>query len=97
MNKLNLTIDVEKINLESENHTRNFQKKIKNLAQHCVNFINNIVDKTDCANKKFFLEIHDDDTDSTIDSQYVIPNLEHQNKKINFDFFDVGDALIIHS
>ena len=98
MNKLNLTIDVEKINLESENHTRNFPQKIKNLAQHCVNFINNIVDKTDCTNKKFFLEIHDDDdTVSTIDSQYIIPNLVHQNKKINFDFFDIRDSLLIHS
>ena len=97
MNKLNLTIDVEKINLESENHTRNFPQKIKNLAQHCVNFINNIVDKSDCTNKKFLLEIHDDDTDSTYDSQYVMPNFGHHNKKINIDFFEVGDPIIIHS
>ena len=44
MNKLNLTIDVDRINLENENHIRNFSQKIKNLAQHCVNYINSIDD-----------------------------------------------------
>ena len=43
MNKLKLTIDVDRINLENENHTRNFPQKIKNLAQHCVNYINNLI------------------------------------------------------
>ncbi len=98
MNKLKLTIDVDRINLENENHTRNFPQKIKNLAQHCVNYINNIVDKSDCTNKKFFLEIHDDyDTDSTIDSQYVIPNFAQENKKINFNFFEIDESIIINS
>jgi len=59
-----------------------FPKKIKNLAQHCVNYINSIADKTDCSNKRFFPEIHDDDNDSTIDSQYIMPSLANKNNKI---------------
>ena len=47
MNKFKLTIDVDKINLENEAHERNFSQKIKNLAQHCVNFINSIDNETD--------------------------------------------------
>ena len=86
MNKYKLTIDVERINLENERHIRNFSQKIKNLAQHCVNFINSLADKTDCNNKRFLREIHDDD-DTTFDSQYIIPNLVNKNKKINFNFF----------
>ena len=53
MKKFNLTIDVDRINLENENHIRNFSQKIKNLAQHCVNYINSIEDKTDCNKKRF--------------------------------------------
>ena len=53
MNKFKLTIDVDKINLENEAHERNFSQKIKNLAQHCVNFINSIDNETDCSNKRF--------------------------------------------
>ena len=86
MNKYNLTIDVERINLENEKHIRNFSQKIKNLAQHCVNFINSLTDKKDCSNKRFLREIHDDD-DTTFDSQYIIPNLVNKNQKINFNFF----------
>ena len=87
MNKYKLTIDVERINLENEKHIRNFSQKIKNLAQHCVNFINSLDDKTDCSNKRFLPEIHDDDDSTTFDSQYIIPNLVNKNKKINFNFF----------
>ena len=53
MNKFKLTIDVDRINLENEVHIRNFSQKIKNLAQHCVNYINSIDNKTDCSNKRF--------------------------------------------
>ena len=81
MNKYNLTIDVERINLENEKHIRNFLYQLKNLAQHCVNFINSLADKTDCNNKRFLREIHDDD-DTTFESQYIIPSLENKNDKI---------------
>ena len=97
MNKFKLTIDVEKINLEKEAHIRNFSQKIKNLAQHCVNYINSIADKTDCSNKRFLPEIHDDDNDSTIDSQYIMPSLSNKNNKINFDFFVNNNSLVIPS
>ncbi len=99
MNKFKLTIDVDKINLENEAHIRNFSQKIKNLAQHCVNFINSIDNKTDCSNKRFLPEIHDDDDDSTIDSHCVptIPTIVNQKKKINFKFLNGGNSLVIPS
>ena len=99
MNKFKLTIDVDKINLEKEAHIRNFSQKIKNLAQHCVNFINSIDNKTDCSNKRFLREIHDDDDDSTIDSHCVptLPTIVYKNKKINYKFFNSGNSVVIHS
>ena len=99
MNKFKLTIDVDKINLENEAHERNFSQKIKNLAQHCVNFINSIDNETDCSNKRFLPEIHDDDDDSTIDTHCVptIPNIVQQKKKINFRFFNSGNSLMVPS
>ena len=93
MNKFKLTIDVDKINRENEVHIRNFSQKIKNLAQHCVNYINSIDNKTDCSNKRFLPEIHDDDNDSTIDS-CCVPVVVTKKKKIIFKIFDAGQSLI---
>ena len=93
MNKFKLTIDVDKINQENEVHIRNFSQKIKNLAQHCVNYINSIDNKTDCSNKRFLPEIHDDDNDSTIDS-CCVPVVVTKKKKIIFKIFDARQSLI---
>ena len=97
MNKLKLTIDVDRINLENENHIRNFSQKIKNLAQHCVNYIHSIDDKTDCTNKRFLPEIHDDDCDSTIDDQFTLNPITQKNKKIVYDILDINYSLMIPS
>ena len=96
MNKFKLTIDVDRINLENENHIRNFSQKIKNLAQHCVNYINSLEDKTSCSNKRFLPEIHDEDDDSTIDS-HSEPNIIQNNKKINFSNFNMSNSLFVSS
>ena len=99
MNKFKLTIDVDKINLENEAHVRNFSQKIKNLAQHCVNYINSVDNEADCSNKRFLPEIHDDDDDSTIDSHFVptLPGIVHEKKKINFKFFNSGNSVMVPS
>ena len=62
-----------------------------------MNYINSIADKTDCANKRFISEIHGDENNSTIDSQYIIPSLVNKNNKINFDFFVNDNSLLIPS
>ena len=99
MNKFKLTIDVDKINLEKEAHIRNFSQKIKNLAQHCVNFINSIYNEIVCSNNRFLIEIHDDDDYSSIDSHCftTLPVIVYQNKKINYKFFNSGNSVVIHS
>ncbi len=99
MNKFKLTIDVDKINLENEAHIRNFSQKIKNLAQHCVNYINSIDNNTDCSKKRFLPEIHDDDDDSTIDTHCVptIPNIVQTKKKINFKYINAGGSFVLQS
>ena len=88
MNKLKLTIDTESINMENEIHINNFSQKIKNLAQHCVNFINEIENEKDCSNNKFLPEFHDDNESlyenelipslikTKIDSNYILINNE---------------------
>ncbi len=96
MNKLKLTLDTDTINMENEIHINNFSQKIKNLAQHCVNFIIGKEDKTDCSNNKFLREIHDDDSDSTIDS-YTIPSITKKNINSNYNIYDMGFSPFLHS
>ena len=86
MNKFNLSIDTDTINMENEIHINNFSQKIKNLAQHCINYILRIEDKSDCSNNKFLPEFHDDDNDSTIGSCYV-PLFTTQKFKIDNDIY----------
>ena len=71
MKKFKLTIDTDTINMENEIHINNFAQKIKNLSQHCVNFIKGLEDVTDCANNRFFREFHDNNNNNSIDNFYI--------------------------
>ena len=96
MNKFKLTIDTESINIENEIHINNFSQKIKNLAQHCVNYIKCIEDGTDCSNNRFLPEIHDDDSDSTIESCFI-PTFFNKKIDTNYNIYDSGFSTLIHS
>ena len=86
MNKFGLTIDTESINLENEIHINNFANKVKNLAKHCVDYINSTEDKSDCNDNKFLPEFHDNYEvknvffpsliKKKIDSKYSLHNAE---------------------
>ena len=59
MKKFQLKLDTDSINLENEIHSNNFPLKVKNLAEHCVNFVLGEHNSTDCNNIKYNKEIHD--------------------------------------
>ena len=59
MKKFQLQLDTESINLENEMHSNNFPIKVKNLAEHCVNYIIGTHDINNCNDKKYNREIHD--------------------------------------
>ena len=40
-------------------HSNNFPLKVKNLAEHCVNFLLGAHSSIDCSNIKYNREIHD--------------------------------------
>ncbi len=80
MNKLKLTLDTDTINMEDEIHNNNFFQKIKNLSQHCVNFIIGLEDETYCSSKRFLREYHDDDSESTIESCYINKFIRKKNE-----------------
>ena len=92
MSKIRLTIDTESINLENEIHINSFSNKIKNLARHCINFINSIEDKTDCCKIKFLPEFHDNYESkkeffpslikTNIDSNYSLHNNEYSSVRL---------------
>ena len=71
MKKFSLQLDTDSINLENEIHSNSFPLKVKNLAEHCVNFILQTHNSNDCNNIKYNREIHD---------QEIFPN-----NKINND------------
>ena len=87
MNKFKLTLDTDTINMENEIHINNFSQKIKNLAQHCINFIKGIEDKRDCLDNKFMREFHDDDSESTIESWNIT----------SLNIYDNGFSPLLHS
>ena len=59
MKKFQLHLDTDSINLENEIHSNNFPLKVKNLAEHCVNFLLGAHSSIDCSNIKYDKEIHD--------------------------------------
>ena len=59
MKKFQLKLDTDSINIENEIHSNNFPLKVKNLAEHCVNFLLGTHNSTDCSNIKYNKEIHD--------------------------------------
>ena len=59
MKKFQLRLDTDSINLENEIHSNNFPLKVKNLAEHCVNYLLGEHDSNDCNDKKYNKEIHD--------------------------------------
>ena len=89
-NYFNLEIDTEKINKESELNLINFNHKVKSLAQHCVNYINEIDTKEDCnkqafnfnnissikknLNKELFDIIKEDENENCVSSRNEISN-----------------------
>ena len=97
MNKFKLTIDTDSINIENEIHINNFSQKIKNLAQHCVNYIKCIEDGTDCSNNRFLPEFHDDDdSESTIESCFI-PTFIKRKTNADYNLYDTGFSPLIHS
>ena len=97
MNKFKLTIDTDSINMENEIHINNFSQKIKNLAQHCINFINGIDDETDCSNNRYLPEFHDDDSDSTVESSNFIPLFTKKKRNSNYDIYNEESSLLMHN
>ena len=96
MSKFKLTIDTDTINMENEIHINNFSQKIKNLAQHCVNYIHGIEDKQDCLDNRFIREFHDDDSDSTIES-FTIPSFFKNNINSNCNLYNKGFSPFLKS
>ena len=88
MKKFSLQLDTDSINLENEIHSNSFPLKVKNLAEHCVNFILQTHNSNDCNNIKYNREIHDqeifpnnkinnDDDEDEIDQQKIIAQIFH--------------------
>ena len=70
MKKFQLSLDTESINLESEIHSNNFHVKVKNLSEHCVNYILGGHNTNDCNDKKYDKEMHDQEFDTTSNADY---------------------------
>ena len=84
MKKFTLQLDTDSINLENEIHSNNFPIKVKNLAEHCVNYVLGSQNSNDCNNIKYNREIHDQDIfpinkinndENTINEQNIIAQI----------------------
>ena len=76
MKKFKLSLDIESINLENEMHSNNFHIKVKNLAEHCVNYILGEHDTNECDDKKYDKEMHDQES-------IPIPKVDYDKDEIN--------------
>ena len=97
MKKFQLQLDTESINLENEMHSNNFPIKVKNLAEHCVNYIIGTHDINNCNDKKYNREIHDqvifptpinnidEESINTQNHTYIYNN---QNKKTKYHVYN---------
>ena len=70
MKKFQLKLDTDSINLENEIHSNNFHLKVKNLAEHCVNYLLGEHNSNDCNDKKYNKEIHDQEINATPEDNY---------------------------
>ncbi len=77
-----LELDTESINKENEDHNNNFHFKVKNLAEHCVDYIEGKQSKNDCNSQKFNKDIHD---------QIDPPKSKKFRTKIINHFFKIND------
>ena len=59
MKKFKFQLDTESINRENEIHSNNFPIKVKNLAEHCINFITGTHNADNCSDRKYNRELHD--------------------------------------
>ena len=69
MKKFQLQLDTDSINLENEIHSNSFPLKVKNLAEHCVNFLLGTHNSNDCNDIKYNREIHDQEIISKINKK----------------------------
>ena len=85
---LNLEIDIDNINEESENDLNNFGKKIKLLAQHCVDYINGIDNDENCKSEKYDINFHLDNNLSNNKKNYNnnIIDIIQEEENENYDF-----------
>ena len=65
MKRFQLKLDTDSINRENEEHSNGFHMKVKNLAEHCVQFLDGTQNEIDCTDNKFDRNIHDNQEDIT--------------------------------
>lgn len=82
--RLNLMLDTESINRENELHSNNFGLKIRNLAEHCVNYVYGRQDENDCLNNKYNREYHDQEL-----SMFNAIESDHNSNKKKFTFYQI--------
>lgn len=88
MKKFQLKIDTESINKENETHQNNFHIKIKNLAEHCVRYLEGVDSQLDCTSRKLDKDYHDLEAAEDTNQYIIMPEQIEQDinkslKKIN--------------
>ena len=80
MKKFQLKLDTDSINKENEQHSNCFHMKIKNLAEHCIKYIEGIDNELNCTDNKFDKNIHN--TQDIIDNTHIDNENPEEIKKI---------------